>query len=96
MERVEVVNYLNDNLNRINIDMSDVFMIRNFIHLKHNKLIAPDKIMADINIRANPFAYGLHIQPIDMGRAMNNFKDNLKREFNITTVLQNGQIIKYV
>lgn len=97
MEKVEVVNYLNTTFNRINIDMSDIFMIRSFIHLKYNKLISPEKIMLDISTRANPFAYGLHdVHPIDMGRAMQNFKNNLIQEFNITTVTKNGQIIKYV
>ena len=37
MERSEVLNYLNSTINRVSIDMSDVFMIRNFIHQKRER-----------------------------------------------------------
>jgi hypothetical protein len=97
MDRSEVVNYLNTTISRVNIDMADVFAIRNFIHLKHNKLISPEQITNDINARADPFVHRHGQPPFNVGRAIENFRNNLKIHFSIIELFNNqGKIIKYV
>ena len=84
MTRVEVANYLNSTMWRNGYDQTDVNMIRNFISIKHNKLVSQDEIIKAMNMR------GFNLQNL-----MWNFFRSLSEYYNITEVYKNGKIIKY-